>query len=148
MSSKEVSSNKAADDQALSQPKIIWNDVHIEPESLKQDKEDSNPVPPETKLSNQVVKPMSRGNENDETPTAAAGEEAKTSTKGANTSTRGAGEFPNNFTRDDSIDLEECCLCCLESFCCVLCIPCMVVDTVLDCLRCPFHTCLLLLDVI
>ncbi|KAK1353995.1 hypothetical protein POM88_047251 [Heracleum sosnowskyi] len=156
MSSKKVCSNQVGDDvaQALPQPKIISNDVIIEPENLKQDKDDSNPVLLETKLTNQVVEPMSRGNVDDETANAARankepGKKAKTSSKGAKTNSRGAGESSNKLTRKDSMDsgeccdsmgLPECCCKCLaegcECFQWLLRIPCMVADTIVDCLCC------------
>ncbi|KAK1375478.1 hypothetical protein POM88_031671 [Heracleum sosnowskyi] len=158
MSSEEGSQKQGGDDvnQELSQPKIISNDVIIETiaESSKQDKDDStNPVSSETKLTNKVVEPMSRGNDRDETPTAAAkvkkgpGEEVKTIVESmsrgndndetpteeeAKTGTEGAGKFSKNFTTENLS--KECCCCgvmvCAACFDCLMRIPCLNGDHV------------------
>ncbi|KAL8101963.1 uncharacterized protein LOC141682885 [Apium graveolens] len=109
MSSEKVCSSQAGNgvDQALSQPKMISNDVTVEPESLK---------------------PMSRGNDTDKTANKAPGKEVKTSTKEAKTVTKGRSKSSNNSTTEDS-DLEECCLECLGW---VLCLPCRVLDTFIN----------------
>lgn len=138
--------------QVSSQPKITSDDVILEPiaESLKKkDEDDIKPVPPlETKLTNQVVEPMSRGNDT-ETATAAAnvymapGEEVKSDTKGV-------AKYIKKLIRDDSMDVSEVskccwcwvgvCTCCTACCACLLCIPCLAVTMVLNCLLCPVNT--------
>uniref|UniRef100_A0A166CJZ8 Uncharacterized protein n=1 Tax=Daucus carota subsp. sativus TaxID=79200 RepID=A0A166CJZ8_DAUCS len=60
MSSLESSTKQNSDDtnQASSQPKIITNEVLIDPVAQSMEQEND-----ETKLANQVVEPMSRDNE-------------------------------------------------------------------------------------
>ncbi|WOG86142.1 hypothetical protein DCAR_0205343 [Daucus carota subsp. sativus] len=90
MSSLESSTKQNADDanQASSQPKIMTNEVLIDPvaQSLEQEKD-------ETKLANQVIEPMSRDNEK-ETQTL---EENAVKTKSTE-----VAEDARNLTRDNS----------------------------------------------
>lgn len=129
MSSNEVHSSRVGNDvnQALSQPKMISND----------------PVPRETKLTNQVVEPMSRGNDHDETVAARAnkapGKQAKTSTKAAK-----IGKVSKNSNTEDSMERVECCCACCACLCECLCyIPCKVLQLFLEllCLEACLEAC-------
>ncbi|WOG86138.1 hypothetical protein DCAR_0205339 [Daucus carota subsp. sativus] len=116
MSSLESSTVQNSDDtnQASSQPKIITNEVLIDPVAQSMEQEND-----ETKLANQVVEPMSRDNEK-ETETL---EENAVKTK-----TTGVAKDVKSLTRDDTglgfIGISLCFMCCV---CCgyVLCFPCV-----------------------
>lgn len=140
MSSLESSAEHGGDDndQASSQPKIL-GDEKIDPmaNSLKPEKDDTEQEMSETKLTNQVVEPMSRGDDK-ETETL---EENAVRPGELKTMTKGVPDDVRNLTRDGSInplpEVTGCCLCCTVcSGACafLLCLPCLAVAMVWRCI--------------
>ena len=145
MSSLEYSTEHGGDDhdngngQASSQPKILTDEEKIDlmANSLKPEKDDTEQEMSETKLTNQVVEPMSRGDDK-ETETL---EENAVRPGELKTTTKGVPDDVRNLTRDGSMnplpEVTICCLCCTVcSGACafLLCLPCLAVAMVWRCI--------------
>lgn len=84
-------------------------------------------------LANQVMEPMNRGSEN------IVGSATEVITKGSG----GVGEIKKTITSSaDDVSISKCalsCACCSGLAMCVLCIPCMVLGMVVNCLLLPVN---------
>ncbi|KAL8091120.1 hypothetical protein AgCh_040283 [Apium graveolens] len=141
MSSLESSTEQGGDDhndQAESRPKILTDEEKLEPvaSSLKPEKEGISQELSDTKLTNQVVEPMSRSNDKEmETlEEQAVNGEVKTNIKKVLDDVR-------NLTRDGSMNPHPgfllcffCCAFCHEGCAFVLCLPCLAVAKVRSCI--------------
>lgn len=140
MSSLESSTEQGGvdNDQAAPQPNILTNVEVIQPMAniLKQEKEDISQELSETKLTNQVVEPMSRCNDKEtETLEAQAVSPGK-----VKTNTKEVPDDVRNLTRDGSMNPYRLTICCVCFMCCsgacafLLCLPCTAVAMVWRCI--------------
>lgn len=97
----------------------------------------------DTKMSNQVVQPMSRGKYSESTTVTSSGNVVRTT----EVITKGNGgvsySYNKTITSGDDIAFPKCCACCAclgGCAVCILCIPCMVLGMVVNCLLCPVNT--------